>query len=186
MLILASRSPRRIELLRQACLEFEVDPANIEESILPGESPYELVHRLATEKAVSVSNRHPSKVVLGADTIVYFQDRIIGKPLNLKSARALFLQLKGNTHYVYTGVCLTREKKKKTVTWFTVTAVTFRKFTDEELDYCLSTGNPLDKAGGYSFQDHEDVLVSCCIGLRSNVIGLPIEEVLVRLKEFSD
>ena len=184
MIILASASERRIELLRLANITFKVKPANINEEVLAGERPEELVCRLATEKAQKVCSHHPNNIVIGADTIVYFQEQIIGKPTDLGDAKRILQKLKGNTHFVYTGVCLAHKETNCTMTWSTITSVTFRNYTDEELDYCLSTGQPLDKAGGYAFQDHENILISQCNGLRSNVIGLPIEEVLARLKTF--
>ena len=183
VIILASASPRRIELLKRASIKFEVHPAHIDEIIFPNELPHKLVCRLATEKALKISRHHPKRIVLGADTAVYFENRVIGKPASLTEARKTLLKLRGNTHDVYTGVCLTRGEHEKTLTWFAVTSVTFREFTAEELDYCLSTGQPMDKAGGYAFQRHKDILVSNCKGLRTNVIGLPVEEVLVKLNE---
>lgn len=184
-IVLASGSPRRRALLLKAGIHFLVDPANIEERYEHDERPSDLVRRLASEKATKVSSRHPHRVVLGADTVVFFDNQIIGKPASLQNAREVLLKLKGNTHRVYTGVCLTLRETKKTLTWFAMSSITFREFSNEELEYCLTTGNPLDKAGGYSFQLHKSILVSSYSGLSSNVIGLPIEEVTRRLAEIS-
>ena len=184
-IILASASVRRIELLRQSDIDFLAVSADIKEEIFPGEKPDDLVKRLAREKADQIATRYPNKIVLGADTIVYFDGQIIGKPDSIAHAREILRRLNGNTHVVYTGVCLLRSTPKDDICWVTRTSVTFHTLSSQIIEQLLSSGNPLDKAGGYAIQEHEELLISSYQGLRSNVIGLPIEEVLERLRDFS-
>ena len=183
-IILASSSPRRKELLELANISFIVKPASIVEKIFPLERPEELVCRLAKEKAYNMSQRFPEKIVLGADTVVYLNGLIMGKPANIAHAKRMLQQLSDNTHHVFTGVCLTRRTPEKELTWYSVTAVKFRSLTSELIDFCVENGNPLDKAGAYAIQDHEDVLIQKYDGLRSNVMGLPVEEVVSKLATF--
>ena len=184
-IVLASASKRRMELLEAHKINFIPKPAAIEEVIAPNEKVENQVCRLAQEKAFHVRENYPNHTVLGADTVVYYAHQIIGKPASFSDARKILSNLRGNTHEVFTGVCLTNLKLKKTISWFSVTEVTFKKFSDEELEICLATGEPMDKAGAYSLQQNEELLVFNLQGLRSNVIGLPIEEVIGKLEEFS-
>lgn len=181
-LVLASASPRRRSLLSGAGIEIECRPAEIEERLHPGETPEGHVTRLAREKAACVAAQMPQRVVLGADTIVYLDDRIIGKPADLAAARRMIGMLNGKTHQVYTGVCLTCGAR--TEVWHCVTAVTFNLLSTDDIERYLAEAEPLDKAGAYAIQDHEALLIARYDGLRSNVIGLPLEEVLEKLREF--
>ncbi len=184
-IVLASSSPRRVELLKQAGIQLIVQPADIDEVIQPGETPEKSVTRLAEEKALAVAQFYPDQIVLGADTIVFYNNRIIGKPADLKEARNVLQQLSGNTHWVYTGTCIVRLNVTKTVKWISKTEVTFNQLSEECIDNLISNTNPLDKAGGYAIQNHEELLIARFDGLRSNVMGLPIEEVLKKLNLFT-
>ena len=183
-IIVASSSKRRMDLLTAFGIDFKAIPANIEEAHAPDETPDQLVVRLATEKAFHISRQFPDEIILGADTIVYFRKKIIGKPKNLHHATQMLEELSGNTHTVYTGVCLTKKASEKTISWHTTTSVTFKKLTPEIVSALVHASNPLDKAGGYALQEHEEILIENYNGLRSNVIGLPIEQVKEKLLEF--
>ncbi len=181
-IVLASSSPRRLELLKSAGIDTIVHPAEINEVILPEETPTELVTRLAKEKALEVAHHYPNRNVLAADTIVYIDNEIIGKPMDRQEARNIIRRLSGRTHCVYTGVCIIRLNDRKDITWFSRTDVSFNPLTENLIEELINNTNPLDKAGGYAIQDHEELLIANYNGLRSNVIGLPIEEVLDKLK----
>ncbi len=176
-IILASGSPRRRDLLADAGIRFEIMAAMIDEQVFPAESPAQLVCRLATAKALSVASSNPEQLVLGADTIVYHQDTIIGKPIDMDHARRLLRRLSGQTHQVYTGVNLYRQHPAFVKCWHSITSVTFKALTNADIDFLLAVTNPLDKAGAYGIQDHEERFIAGYQGLRSNVMGLPIEEV---------
>ena len=171
-IILASSSKRRMNLLDAYGIGYQAIPPNIDETYDPDETPDQLVIRLAREKAFHISHRFPEEIILGADTIVYFRNNVIGKPKNLQHATHILEDLSGNTHTVYTGVCLTRKTDEKTTAWYSMTSVSFKKLTVKDISHCIHTGNPLDKAGGYALQEHEQVLIdNYGNGLRSNVIG---------------
>ncbi len=181
-IVLASGSPRRIELLRNAGIDVIVRPAEINEVVLPEETPAELVTRLATEKAYAIAHHYPNQIVLGADTIVFFDSQIIGKPVDRREARNILRRLSGQTHSVYTGVCIVRLNDENDMTWISKTEVSFNPLSEHLIEELIQNTNPLDKAGGYAIQDHEDLLIAGYKGLRSNVIGLPVEEVLEKLE----
>ena len=182
--VLASASPRRCLLLREAGLAPVVVPADVDEMQLPGESPTEHALRLARLKAACISERRPEAIVLGADTVVVLGDRVYGKPSSRHEARVFLHQLSGRTHEVLTGVCLVRRTPSHEVAWVSRTAVRFHELTDDVIDTYCDLVNTLDKAGAYAIQDHGDMLVAGIEGLRSNVIGLPTEEVLRHLPGF--
>jgi len=180
-LILASASPRRLDLLRRAGIEAVVRPADVDETALPGEQPEAHVRRLAQAKAAAVATTEPDSVVLGADTVVVLGETIFGKPVDLAAARATLRQLSGRCHQVLTGVCLQRPAPTPPEVWVSRTEVHFRILTDAVIGAYFARVNPLDKAGAYGIQEHGDLLVDHIVGLESNVIGLPVEEVLARL-----
>ena len=181
-LVLASASPRRQQLLRDAGLSFTVQPAAIDESRQPGEAPDLMVQRLARAKAAAAGEQEPAPVVLGADTVVALGDEIFGKPQDRADAERMIRALSGQTHSVFTGVCLRRAARE--AVWVCRTAVTFRQLTGPQIARYLDEARPFDKAGAYAIQEHGDLLVARYDGLYSNVVGLPIEEVLARLREF--
>ena len=181
-MILASQSPRRIELMREAGFDCRVMPADIDESPLPGERPCALVERLACAKARAVApHADADEALIAADTIVYLDDEILGKPVDAEDAKRMLHLLSGRTHQVATGVCLRRGAREDA---FTVrTHVTFYPLSDAEIDAYVATGEPLDKAGAYGIQGAGGrLLVRGIEGDYYNVVGLPIAEVVRHLR----
>ncbi len=183
-LILASASPRRLELLRDAGIACQAVPADVDETLLPGETPAAAVCRLAGLKAAAVAARFPEDIVLGADTLVVHAGAALGKPASMTDAAAMLERLSGHTHEVCTGVCLVRHRPAGRDCWLSRTTVSFRQLTAETVRRYLGLVNPLDKAGAYAIQEHGEMLIAGICGLRSNVIGLPVEEVVSRLALF--
>lgn len=181
-LVLASRSPRRIELLRRIGRNPIVDPADIDETMHAGESPIAYVARLSREKARVVLARHPGAVVLGADTCVELDGVVHGQPADRDEARRTLRVLSGRTHNVHTGVTVADADRHET---FVDTArVTFQPLSDQVLDWYLDTGEPFGKAGAYAVQGHGGVLVTRVQGLMSSVVGLPLGPVAALLATF--
>jgi septum formation protein len=192
MLVLASASPRRQELLRNAGIPFSVCPANISEVQLAGESPRDCAERLAREKARATLRQQPGKFVLGADTIVVVDGKILGKPRNQADALRMLRLLSGQTHQVITGVCLVgsplRTGNQKTETGFEdtrseTTGVTMTELTDEEIQSYIETGEPMDKAGAYAIQGMALRWIPSIEGDYFNVVGLPVALVQTMLRE---
>jgi septum formation protein len=182
-LVLASASPRRRHLLQEAGIAVLVDAAGVDETALSGELPAAHVQRLALAKAEAVSARHPGHMVLGADTIVVLAGVIFGKPADLRDAARMLGELSGRWHEVLTGVALVRREPACRHTWVCQTRVRFRTLDGDTIrEYC-ARANPLDKAGAYGIQEHGEMLVAEIDGLRSNVVGLPIEEVVAALRD---
>jgi septum formation protein len=180
MLILASGSPRRADLLRAAGIEFTVRIADVDETILPGESPRDYVLRLSRAKALAVAGE--DEIVLGADTTVVIEDEIAGKPVDTEDARRMLRALSGRWHEVLTGVTLLREHK--ILSDIAVTRVKFSQMNEAEIDWYVSTGEPMDKAGAYGIQGYASRFVECIEGSYSNVVGLPVQMVYRMLREF--
>ena len=177
-LILASQSPRRKYLLEQAGLTFRVMPSRIDESKRPLSAPGDYVQSLAIAKAEDVARLHPDSWVLGADTIVAVDARMLGKPKSAQEARIMLRRLSGKTHQVFTGFCLCRQRTARRVADTVRTEVTFKALTDQELDWYISTGEPFDKAGAYAIQGLGTFLVRRINGSYTNVVGLPVCEVV--------
>ena len=184
-LILASASPRRRDLLREHGYEFRVIPAKVEESAPPHLTAGEITLRNARAKAWAVSKAHPAAIVLGVDTIVAFEGEIFGKPADMKAAFAMASRLNGQTHEVYSGVWLRHETAKKERGFVEITRVEFRRLSDSQLRGYLARIGPLDKAGAYAAQDDRGELIAHVEGSFSNVVGLPMEALAERLKEFA-
>ena len=172
-MILASASPRRVELLRSLGVDFEVIPSSAEELHDESLSPSTLCELNAERKAADVANRHAGSVVLGADTLVTLDGRLFGKPRDLAEAKSMLMKLGGTTHQVITGVCLCDGKRKSIFS--DMTEVRFKSLTPEVVDAYISTVSVLDKAGAYGIQERGDLLVEGISGSYSNVVGLPIE-----------
>ena len=183
-IILASRSQRRLDLLTAAGIRCRPVAADVEEVILPDEPPEAIVCRLARLKAVAVAPQFPSDIVLGSDTIVYLEPDVMGKPRDYAEASEFLARLSGKTHQVYTGVCLYRESPDLLDVWYACTDVTFRSLTADDVENYLACTEPLDKAGAYGIQDQGDLIIEKICGLRSNVVGLPIEEVIEHLARY--
>ena len=185
-LLLASASPRRRDLLSRAGVAFEVQPSDVDERALPGESPEEHATRLAREKALCVargSGADPPRWVLGADTIVVLEDRVYGKPADAEEAVRMLAALLGRTHRVLTAVALARSDGMALREIRVESRVTLRSATAPEIRAYVATGEPLDKAGSYAVQGAGGRFVERVEGSLSNVIGLPLEETLALLEE---
>jgi septum formation protein len=175
-IILASSSPRRAELLRQLELEFQVLPSDAAE-IFDGQlSPLELCQLNAHRKARAVAKKIPDALVLGADTLVFLDRKIFGKPRDLADARRMLSQLQGRRHQVVTGVCLMHLRAHRERLFAASTDVTFLPLTERQINDYLGQMNPLDKAGAYAIQEHGEMIVSEISGSYSNVVGLPLEK----------
>ena len=181
-MILASQSPRRIELLREAGFAFTVEPADIDEAPLPGENPFQLVERLARAKCAAVAGERAAlgETVLAADTIVALDGEFLGKPADEADARRMLRELSGRTHQVATGVCIMRGPADAAPTAFVdVTDVTFFELNAAEIEAYVASGEPLDKAGAYGIQGTGGrLLVRSIHGDFYNVVGLPIARVV--------
>ncbi len=182
MLILASRSPRRCELLKLAGLEFKSVPSEGEEILPKGTSPQDAVVLLARQKAKEVAEKFPDDTVLGADTVVAANGRILGKPKDSADAYDMLRMLSGKIHSVYTGVCIKRGEKESS--FFQKTDVEFYPLTDDEIYEYIATGEPMDKAGAYGIQEKGFFMVKRINGDYYNVVGLPVAETVRRLKKF--
>jgi septum formation protein len=189
-LVLASASPRRQELLRNAGIPFTVQPADIDETPLAGESPRECAERLARAKALAVFQRNPQKCVLGADTIVVVDDTVLGKPRDAEDAARMLRRLSGREHGVITGVCVVTPVTSrqlpvasKVKTASETTLVTFCELSDDEIRFYVATGEPMDKAGAYAIQGLASRWIPRIEGDYSNVVGLPVALVYRMLRE---
>jgi septum formation protein len=189
MLVLASASPRRQELLRNAGIAFTVQASGIDETALAGESPRRCAERLAREKARAISRIRPEDYVLGADTIVVVDKEMLGKPCDASDAARMLRMLSGRRHEVITGVCLIRPvaggqwSVASEIVRSERTLVTMEALSDEEiLDY-VATGEPMDKAGGYAIQGIASRWIPRIEGDYSNVMGLPVSLVYRMLRE---
>ena len=215
MLVLASASPRRQELLRNAGISFAVQPADIDETPLPGETPRECAERLAREKALAVWRTRPQDVVLGADTIVVVHEAILGKPVDGEDAVRMLRLLSGRVHCVITGVCVVqivassqfpvasenrtehsgeasrsfevlRTENGELRTASETTLVTMNELSDDEIRDYLASGEPMDKAGAYAIQGRASRWIPRIEGDYSNVVGLPVALVYRMLSQLQE
>lgn len=174
-LVLASSSPRRLDLMREAGLTFEVMAAQVEEAH-DERAPLDILTRAnAVLKASWVADRRPGKWVIGADTLVAIGGKALGKPADLAEARRMLALLSGRTHEVVTAVCLIHQESGQRREFLETTHVTFLPLTPEEIDAYLQLINPLDKAGSYAAQEHGDKIIAKVEGSWTNVVGLPME-----------
>lgn len=180
-LVLASGSPRRKELLGQLGLAFEVLPADLDESLLKGERPDAYVKRLATAKAEIVAMGRPGALVLGADTTVCVDGKVLGKPADAKASMAMLRKLQGRSHEVFTGIAVAGAGR--TLSRTVKTRVTFRALSAREIAWYAATPEPYDKAGGYAVQGIAGAFVTGLSGSISNVVGLPLAETLALLEK---
>lgn len=182
MLILASKSPRRSELLTLAGVDFIIDAAKGEELLPDGISPSEAVTLLAKQKADEVFERHAAETILAADTVVAIDGRILGKPKEISDAFHMLSELSGRTHSVYTGVCI--KSSERTKLFFEQTKVEFYPLTDDEINSYIATGEPMDKAGAYGIQEKGGLFVKKINGDFFNVVGLPVGRTIRELRSF--
>ena len=203
-LILASASPRRAELLRNAGVSFVVEPAEVDESRQPGEAPVNYARRLANEKARAIAATRPADFVLGADTVVSVEEQVLGKPSDAADAARMLKLLSGRRHLVTTAVCLiapevpsssievsdgpreTRNSKSETSledVRHETTEVFFRPLSNDDIRWYIATGEPMDKAGAYGIQGGASRWIEKIVGGYFNVVGLPVPLVLKMLEE---
>jgi septum formation protein len=180
-LILASKSPRRSELLKQVGLDFEVVPSRVKEDFVQKESPQEHVIRLAKAKAIDVATGHPDRWVIAADTIVYINGSILGKPKDQEEAVEMLRRLSGQEHWVLTGFFVYHLEKRKGDEEAVQTAVRVKSLTRSEMEWYVKTGEPFDKAGGYAIQGIGSFMIESIRGSYTNVVGLPLCELLQML-----
>jgi septum formation protein len=181
MLVLASASPRRQELLRNAGIRFEAQPAHIPENRLPGETAKDCAERLAREKALAVAGHRPHDVVLGADTVVVVDGQLLGKPSDAADAARMLRMLSGREHQVITGICLVVSGKPLVAS--ETTLVTVSEITDKEIAEYVGSGEPMDKAGAYAIQGIASRWIPRIEGDYSNVVGLPVALVYGMLRQ---
>jgi septum formation protein len=175
LLLLASNSPRRRQLLALGGWMFGVDVSDTDESLLPKESPEAYVRRLAEAKARAVVSRARSEhIIIGADTSVVIDSEILGKPANADEAREMLRRLRGRTHQVYTGIATLRMEDSKLLTDVCVTDVPMRAYSDDEIEAYIISGDPLDKAGAYGIQNPDFQPVARMEGCYASVMGLPL------------
>jgi septum formation protein len=185
-LILASNSLTRKRLLTDAGLVFEIDPSNYEEDMTLPMPPKELVAHLSRGKAKDVAQRHKKAIVLGADTIIVYKDKILGKPHTPEKAKEMLKMLSGKQHSAITGFTIIDTENNKTISKAIETKVFFRDLTDKEIDGYIATGEPLNKAGSYAILENGSKLIDKIEGSKTNVSGLPMEEVMETLKKLPD
>ena len=175
-IILASASPRRKEIMELADLKFDIMPSNAQE-ITTKTAPNEVVMELASIKAKDIYEKSEKQsMIVGADTVVAYQGQILGKPTDEADAKRMLTMLSGQTHEVYTGVCVIEDEKIKT--FYEETKVTFYEISDEQIDRYIKTGEPMDKAGSYGIQGKAAVFIKGIEGDYYNVVGFPIARFL--------
>ena len=189
-IILASSSPRRLQLLKSIGLEFDVVASQLEEVIDENLTPEALVRNLAKQKATDVFqslSKHSNNIlVIGADTMVVLDGRFLGKPVDDADAKLMLTKLSGRTHLVFTGVHILSKKADNSTQYLETveqTHVTFRKLQEKEIEAYIATREPMDKAGAYALQGIGSALVAGVNGCCTNVIGLPIPRVVSMLRE---
>ena len=182
LIILASASPRRVELLASAGVDFEVHPGDVPEDILPGETPEDHVVRLAREKALSVAGKTAGRYFVGADTVVVCDGEIMGKPKDSADAERMLWKLSGVPHEVITGFAVYDRERSDAVSAAVTTRVFFKQLRDEEIHAYIATGCPFDKAGAYAIQGGAAHMVQRIDGSYTNVVGLPLCEVVEALR----
>ena len=180
-LILASKSPRRNELLRQLGFDFEVIPSRVAENFVQTESPEEHVIRLAEAKARDVARKNPDRWVIAADTIVYINGSVLGKPKDREEAVQMLRHLSGQEHWVLTGFFVCHLEKTKSDKEAVQTAVKVKGLTPDEIEWYVQTGEPFDKAGGYAIQGMGAFMIESIRGSYTNVVGLPLCELIQML-----
>lgn len=183
MLVLASSSPRRSDLLKQAGFEFTVEPASVSENVLHGTPPMQIVEQLSARKAEAIAKLHPNDTILAADTIVVLKGRILGKPKDEEAAKQMLKYLSGNVHQVYTGYTIIQGKKF--LSGHEVTSVEFYPLSQKEIDEYVASGDPMDKAGAYGIQGKGALFVKRINGDFYNVMGLPIAKISRMLRKLA-
>ena len=181
-IILASASPRRKEILENTNIKFDIISSSIEELILGGESPCQMVMRLAFEKGIDIASKHKSDLVISADTIVVLDNNILGKPKDEEEARQMISNLTGRTHQDITGISLINLENNKKIIDYVVSNVKFKKLSKDDINDYIKTKESLDKAGAYGIQGYGAILVEEIQGDYFNIVGLPISKLSDLLK----
>jgi septum formation protein len=187
-LILASASPRRAEILRNAGIRFEICSTDVDESRLDNESPSDYVRRLALAKAVSAADKNPNLgadvLIIGADTVVVVDEAILGKPESSDDVKRMLRSISGRVHEVHTGLALLQNSGMQQRVVEEITRVHFAYLSDQEIANYLASGEPFDKAGAYAIQGLGGRYVSRIEGCYFNVMGLPLARLWTVLREF--
>jgi len=179
--VLASGSPRRRQLLELIGIEHEVQPANIDESVRPRETPARYAERLAREKASVIASRDPDRITIAADTTVVVNKKVLGKPENEEDARRMLSMLSGREHTVITAIAVARGRKLRSAV--EEVRVRFRRLREDEIDAYIATGEPMDKAGAYGIQGYGATIVECIEGDYFSVMGLPLARLVDLLRD---
>jgi septum formation protein len=182
VVVLASASPRRRELLARLSWPFTIIPADVEELHHPGEAPLAYVVRLAQTKAAQIAQRLPDALVLGADTVVVLDNQILGKPENVAHARQMLTRLSGRQHTVITGLALLQQRRQLVSLDSVSTRVRFRPLSRQEIEHYIATEEPFDKAGAYAIQGQAAAFVASIDGCYTNVVGLPLQRTAALLQ----
>ena len=180
-LVLASKSPRRIAILKELGMKFDIIPSQAPENSRK-KCPAARVKELAVQKAFDVARKYPGAVVIGADTLVYCKGEIIGKPKDRADALRILKKLNGAWQSVYTGVCVMNLQEQKMLFGHDVSKCKARRLSPQELEHLA--GKHMDKAGAYAVQDTDDSFIERIVGSRSNVVGFPVEFFQKLFKEF--
>ena len=180
-LVLASQSPRRRELLKEISNQFEVAPSSIKEVLDIGLRPAENARNIARAKAESIAPSFPNSWVIGADTLVTLDDEIFGKPDDEKDAERILKRLSGREHIVVTGIWVVGPQKS--LDKYVISKIKIKPLTIQEIKDYIATGEPMDKAGAYAIQGKGSFMVRSFSGSKTNIIGLPIDELKVLLKK---
>ena len=179
--VLASASPRRRQLLELIGIEHDIQPANIDESVRPRETPARYAERLAREKASVVASRDPDRITIAADTTVVVNKKVLGKPENEEDARRMLSMLSGREHTVITAIAVARGRKLRSAV--EEVRVRFRRLHDDEINAYIATGEPMDKAGAYRIQGYGATIVECIEGDYFSVMGLPLAKLVDLLRD---
>lgn len=182
MIVLASQSPRRREIMEQVGLRFIVHPADVDEMMDKSLPIPQAIERLALSKALNVAKLYPNNIVIGADTLVCLNKQVLGKPQDEQGAREMLRLLSGQTHQVITGVAICADGKEEC--FHSVSDVTFYPLSDEEITAYINSKEPFDKAGSYGIQGKGAVFVAKIVGDYYNIVGLPIAKLMQRLKAY--
>lgn len=182
-IILASTSPRRKEILAKTGIPFEVEASPYEEDMSLDLPPEELAKRLSKGKAEAVAKNYKDAVVIGGDTFIAYEGKMLGKPHTAEKAREMLKMLSGKQHSVFSGIAIIDGKTGKTISEAVETKVFFRDLSNKEIDYYIGTGEPLDRAGSYAINEIGGILVEKIEGDYYNVMGLPLGKLLAMLKE---
>lgn len=185
-LILASNSPRRKEIMEMLPWDFEVEAMETDETMDADLSLEENLKHLAYQKAIAISKKYPDAIVVGGDTVVSVENKILGKPKDAEDAKEMLRLISRHPHYVYTGVCILCKAKETDIRFIGKTAVYMSKMSEDEIEQYVASGEPFGKAGSYAIQGKGGVHVERMDGDYYNVVGLPLNHLYKELKKVMD